>query len=98
MSFTPMAAGSPMCRGAPCTLGIAPESWTAFTIRSWGMGRIDMTILPLMEPAGTQSTPVRYIETLRPIVLCRISMPASTSSDSNENEQPITNETRSSRQ
>ena len=52
------------------------------------MGRIDITMLPLMEPAGVHGTPVRYMGTLQPMVLWRISMPASMSSDSNENEQP----------
>ena len=31
MSRTPMAAGSPMWMGAPCTFGMAPEIRTAFT-------------------------------------------------------------------
>ena len=62
------------------------------------MGRIDMTVLPDMDPAGVHATLVRYIDTLRPWVLWRISMPASMSSLSNENEHPMTNDTRSSRQ
>ena len=62
------------------------------------MGRIDTTMLPDMLPAGAQGIDVRYIDTLRPIVLWRISMPASMSSLSKEKEQPITNDTRSSRQ
>ncbi len=31
MSAMPMAAGSPMWMGAPCTFGMAPEICTAFT-------------------------------------------------------------------
>ena len=31
MSSMPMTDGSPMCSGAPCTLGMAPEICTAFT-------------------------------------------------------------------
>ena len=62
------------------------------------MGRMDMTMLPDMLPAGTHGTPVRYMGTLQPKVLWRISMPASMSSLSNENEHPITNDTKSSRQ
>ena len=56
------------------------------------------TVLPLMEPAGSHARLVRYMDTLRPWVLWRISMPASISSLSKLNEQPMMNATRSSRQ
>ena len=97
-SAMPICAGSPMWMGAPCTFGMAPEICVACTTWLYGMGRMETTILPPMEPAGVQSMLVRYMETLRPMVLWRISIPASMSSLSKLNEQPMTKLTKSSRQ
>ena len=59
---------------------------------------MDTTILPEKTPAGTVSMPVIYMGTLHPIVLWRISMPASIISDSKLKEHPMRKPTRSSLQ
>ena len=84
--------------GLPCTLGSVADTVTAFTTCSGGTGRMETTILPEKMPAGTVSIPVIYMGTFLPIVLWRISIPASTSSDSKLKEQPMRKPTRSSRQ
>ena len=61
-------------------------------------GRIDTTIGPWNGPAGAVAIEVRYIGTVAPQVMWRSSMPSSISASSNENEQPSTKVTRSSRQ
>ena len=62
------------------------------------IGRIDTTIGPWNGPASAVAIEVRYIGTLQPRVMWRNSMPSLISASSNENEQPITKLTRSSRQ
>ena len=59
---------------------------------------METTILPENTPAGTVSIPVIYMGTLRPMVLWRISIPASIISDSKLKEHPMRNPTRSSLQ
>jgi hypothetical protein len=49
----PMAAGSPMCTGAPWTLGIRPVISAAFLAFSGVMGRMEQTIGPQKGPAGS---------------------------------------------
>ena len=61
------------------------------------MGRMLTTMLPDILPAGSHAMFVMYMLTLRPCVLWRISMPASMSSLSKLNEQPMRNATKSSR-
>jgi hypothetical protein len=70
---------------------------TAVSTRSFGTGRIDTTMGPLMAPAGRQRTEVRYIGTFTPCSTCRIGTPAAPSARSNVKLQPMRKPTRSSR-
>ena len=97
MSLMPISSGLPRWTGAPCTEGKRVVTCTA-RIASAGLnGRIETTIGPWNGPAGLHSMLVRYIGTLTLQVWWRISRPFSISASSNENEQPSTNDTRSSR-
>src|SRR5262245_62209003 len=46
MSLMPIAAGSPMCTGAPCALGKRALAVTALDSCADGIGRIETTIGP----------------------------------------------------
>ncbi|MNC79739.1 hypothetical protein D3C75_1323040 [compost metagenome] len=59
---------------------------------------MDTTRGPLNEPAGFVGMLVRYMGTLHPCSMWRTGKPLSNMASSNENEQPIRNDTRSSRQ
>src|SRR5713226_6894881 len=91
-------SGLPRGTGAPCTAGKRVVIWTARMALAGVIGRIDTTIGPWNGPAGVVAIEVRYIGTVALQVMWRSSMPPSTSASSNENEQPSTNATRSSRQ
>ena len=96
-SRIPIASGTPMWTGAPCTFGKREVICTA-RIASAGLnGRIETTSGPWKRPAGTVGTFVRHIATFLPCSMCRSGTPASSSACSNENEQPRMNATRSSR-
>ena len=60
----PMASGSPICTGAPCTDGNLDVTWTVFTTLSLGMGLMETTIGPENTPAGVVGISVMYIDTL----------------------------------
>ena len=98
MSRTPMAAGSPMCTGAPWVSGNRDVTWTARTICSRGMGRMLTTIGPENMPAGRVGMLVMYMGTLLLASWWRSGMPESDMAASKEKLQPSRNETRSSRQ
>ena len=81
-----------MCIGrAVAPSGWRPRSARPCTTCSYGMGRMLTTMLPDILPAGSHAMFVIYMLTLRPCVLWRISMPASMSSLSKLNEQPMRN-------
>ena len=86
-----------MWTGAPCTAGNREVIWIA-RMACWGFnGRIETTIGPEKRPAGVQAILVRYMGTRNDCSTCRKGMPSSTSACSNEYEQPMTKQTRSSR-
>jgi hypothetical protein len=62
------------------------------------IGRMETTIGPWNGPAAAVAMVVRYIGTVALQVMWRSSIPHSVSASSNENEQPSTKATRSSRQ
>src|SRR5213078_3442494 len=58
MSLTPIAAGSPMCTGAPWAFGKRALAVTAFESCVDGIGRIETTIGPWNTPAGRHGVDV----------------------------------------
>ncbi len=98
MSAIPIRAGSPRCTGAPCTDGKREVTWIARIASAAFSGRIDTTSGPPNTPAGCVWMLVRYMGTLQPCSMWRTGRPLSSMASSNENEQPIRNDTRSSRQ
>ena len=61
-------------------------------------GRIETTIGPWKRPADRHAMFVRYMGTFTPSSMCRTGTPALSKAFSNVKEQPITKETKSSRQ
>ena len=98
ISLMPMAEGSPICTGAPCTAGKRPVQRAALTTCECFTGLMLTTVGPLRRPAGWQLMLVIYIGTLHPQSMCLIGIPASIRAPSNENEHPIRNATRSALQ
>ena len=90
--------GKPTWTGAPCTAGNRVVIWMARIASAGFSGRIDTTSGPWNGPAGAVAIEVRYIGTVRALVMWRNSMPSCISASSNENEQPSAKITRSSRQ
>ena len=70
----PRARRHAPARRAPPDSG--PEIVTASATRSAGIGRIETTSGPASRPAGRQGRLVRYIGTLQPCAMWRISIPA----------------------
>src|SRR5574344_2870922 len=64
ISLIPMALGSPMWRGAPCTEGIRLVTCVALMAFFGVMGRMETTMGPLNTPAGTHWILVMYMGTL----------------------------------
>src|ERR1700677_2279341 len=94
----PIECGWPRWTGAPCTEGKREVICTARIAWAGLKGRMETTMGPENGPEDLQAMLVRYIGTRTLRSIWRIGSPSAISASSNENEQPSTKATRSSRQ
>ncbi|MNN70853.1 hypothetical protein D3C81_1867380 [compost metagenome] len=73
-------------------------TWMARMASAAFRGRMDTTSGPPNTPAALVGMLVRYMGTLHPCSMWRTGKPLSSMASSKENEHPIRNDTRSSRQ